>query len=125
MGASAKHPRTMTKEWQEASEEYLKVRSLNLISSKFHYSTHIFDFANNLNRSKERSLSLDTRACWSKAKLVPRVNLTTTKNKSVQKKVVTYKHSPLVKYSVGAVCIKGGIKSAFTLAPATKLPLLY
>ncbi|OCL12629.1 COX4-domain-containing protein [Glonium stellatum] len=24
LGASAKHPRTMTKEWQEASEEYLK-----------------------------------------------------------------------------------------------------
>jgi len=33
----------MTKEWQEASEEYLKVRSLNLMSSKFHYPTHIFD----------------------------------------------------------------------------------
>ena len=124
MGASAKHPKTMTKEWQEASEEYLKVRSLNLISSKFHSPIHIFDFANNLNRSKERSLSLDTRVCWSKANLVLRVSLT-TKNKSVQKKVVTYKHSPLVKCSVGAVCIKGGIKSAFTLAPATKLPLLY
>lgn len=90
MGASAKHPRTMTKEWQEASEEYLKVRGLNLMSSKFHYPTHIFDFANSLNRSKERSLSLDTRVCWSRASLVPRVNLTATKNKSVQKKVETY-----------------------------------
>jgi hypothetical protein len=56
MFASPIRPRTMTKEWQEASEEYLKV--CGIIHS-------LCDMITNSHSPKEPSPSPATRACWS------------------------------------------------------------
>jgi hypothetical protein len=61
MFASPLRPRTMTKEWQEASEEYLQVRIFRLILP------HISPLTRN--RPRDQSPSPATRECWYRASL--------------------------------------------------------
>jgi hypothetical protein len=60
MFASPIRPRTMTKEWQEASEEYLKVRCY--VTAVAVYLS--CDIPLTRHRLKDPSPSLPTRACW-------------------------------------------------------------
>ena len=60
-------PKTMTKEYQEASEEYLRVCTI------FHFNLTANEHADPPNhRTKEASLSPASRACWCKASRAPR-----------------------------------------------------
>jgi hypothetical protein len=61
MFASPIRPRTMTKEWQEASEEYLQVRGIAIRASIVSALTH--------HRPRVASQLLATRECWSRASL--------------------------------------------------------
>ena len=81
--ANPQRPRTMTKEWQEASEEYLKVRTFTTITQA--QLIPIVPANNNiLYRHKEVSLLLGTRVCLFKANLDLRISLKTT-SRVVQK----------------------------------------
>jgi hypothetical protein len=103
--ASGEVPRTMTKEWQEASEEYLKVHCTR-------YSRRVFTTSKtnpHAHRHKDPSPSPATRACSSRASLAPRVNSTTKSKAAPEDFCSTQTPFPIVDCPSGDVCIKGGI----------------
>lgn len=104
MFASPIRPRTMTKEWQEASEEYLKV---------CHFHARTFASALTQHSRKAASPSPVTRECWFRASprrtCLPGRSSTMSKDSNRSVTAITMPipipHFPCVNFPFGTVCV--------------------